>query len=81
MTKKSSKTTATETDEPTESISYADAMSELESIVAELEGEEPDIDQLADKVERAGFLILQCRERLGATKSRLEEITANIDGS
>ena len=36
---------------------YAAAMAELEQILEELEGEDPDVDVLANRVERAATLI------------------------
>ena len=47
----------------TPEIGYADALSELQEILGELEAEDIDIDVLAVKVERAAELIRVCRGR------------------
>ena len=66
-------------DPKTPEIRYAEAMSELETIVLSLEEDEPDIDDLANKVERASVLIAACRGRLEVTKERIAEISGSIE--
>ena len=46
-------------------LGYADALGELERILAELEASDVDVDQLADRVARATELIALCRDRIG----------------
>ena len=58
---------------------YADAMAELEEILEELEGDDLDIDVLADRVRRASELIKTCRERITRAESELEEIVTDLD--
>lgn len=58
---------------------YAAAMAELESILAQLEDDQLDIDHLADHVARAAVLVSLCRERLDAAKMRVTEIVADLD--
>ena len=52
----------------TEDISYRDALSELERLLTELEGEQVDVDELAVKVRRSAELI-----RLGRVGRRRNE--------
>ncbi|HTO01679.1 MAG TPA: exodeoxyribonuclease VII small subunit [Microthrixaceae bacterium] len=68
-----------EADQQSETIGFADAMDELNAIVAELESDRLDVDVLADRVERAAFLVGTCRDRLDATKLRVEEIIVRLD--
>lgn len=63
-----------------EEIGFAAAMTELNAIVSELESDTLDVDVLADRVERAAFLVGTCRDRLDATKLRVEEIIVRLDG-
>ena len=63
----------------TEQIGYADAMSELQQILGELEAEDIDIDVLAAKVERAAELIRVCRGRINDAEVRVKEIVAGLD--
>jgi exodeoxyribonuclease VII small subunit len=58
---------------------YAEALSELESILDELENDDVDVDVLAEHVKRASELIELCRDRIGKAKLRIEEVVAQID--
>lgn len=63
----------------TKGIGYADALSELQEILGELEAENIDVDVLAAKVERAAELIQVCRGRINAAEVRVKEIVAGLD--
>ena len=63
-----------------EGPTYAAAVDELEAILAELEGDRLDVDQLAERVARAAQLIRLCRERIRATRLEVEQIVADLDG-
>ena len=58
---------------------YAQAMAELEEILEELEGDDLDVDVLADRVRRASELIKTCRERITRAESELEGIVTDLD--
>ncbi|MGA0238690.1 MAG: exodeoxyribonuclease VII small subunit [Acidimicrobiales bacterium] len=60
-------------------IGYADAMSELEAILDDLEDDALDVDVLAAKVERASDLIQICRDRIGAARVQVERVVASLD--
>ena len=45
-------------------LAYAEAMAEIEKILARLRSEEMDVDSLAAEVKRATELIASCKERL-----------------
>ena len=55
-------------------ISYSLALEELQEILAELESDQVDIDELAKKVERANDLLQQCQKRLTSTQMQVEKI-------
>lgn len=57
-----------------EPVSYAEAMAELNSLLAEVERDDADIDQLAARVERGAALIQWCRARVDAAQHRIDEI-------
>lgn len=61
-------------------LGYAKALAELEQILGELEASDVDVDQLADRVARATALIDVCRQRIGAARSRIDEVIADLDG-
>jgi exodeoxyribonuclease VII small subunit len=74
-------------DEPTEpagdtggpGVGYADALAELESILAELEADTVDVDRLATQVQRASELIRVCRGRLRDARVQVEQIVADLE--
>ena len=63
----------------TDQITYAEAIAELESIVAGLEGTDVDVDALAARVARAAELITLCRDRIARTRLEVERIVGDID--
>ena len=62
-----------------EQPTYAEAVTELEAILAELEGDALDVDRLAERVARAAELIRLCRERIAGTRIEVEQIVAELD--
>ncbi len=68
-------------DEITGSVSYRDAMVELEAILAELERDDVDIDALGPQVQRAAALIRVCRDRIAAARLDVEQIVLDLDGA
>jgi exodeoxyribonuclease VII small subunit len=59
--------------------SYADAVAELEAIVAGLDDTDVDVDVLAERVARAAALITLCRDRIASTRLEVERIVAQLD--
>ncbi len=57
---------------------YAAAMAELEQILEELEGEDPDVDVLASRVERAANLIEICRRRITNAGIQVERVVSAL---
>ena len=55
-------------------ISYAEALAEIEEIIAHIENDQYSIDELTDKVKRISFLINYCKEKLRSTESELNNI-------
>jgi exodeoxyribonuclease VII small subunit len=58
---------------------YAAALSELESILADLERADVDVDVLAAQVARAAELIGFCRDRIGNARLQIEQVVAGLD--
>jgi exodeoxyribonuclease VII small subunit len=58
---------------------YAEALQQLEAILAELEREEVDVDVLATKVRRAAELIRLCRARITDARMQVDQIVAEFD--
>ncbi|HEV8296098.1 MAG TPA: exodeoxyribonuclease VII small subunit [Acidimicrobiales bacterium] len=58
---------------------YADALAELEAILADLEDDGIDIDLLAEKVARATTLIRLCRDRISSARVQVDRIVADLE--
>ena len=59
---------------------YAAARTELDLILAELSGDDLDVDVLAERVERASALIEICRGRIANARIQVERVTAAAPG-
>lgn len=57
---------------------YGEAVTELESILREIEDAGVDVDVLADRVRRAAHLIEWCRARILAAREAVEDATADL---
>jgi exodeoxyribonuclease VII small subunit len=67
--------------EPSDAIAYADAMAELEGILADIEQDDVDIDLLAEKVRRASDLVRLCRERIQGARMHVEQVVTELTES
>jgi len=65
---------------PTESLSYGEAMEELNHILAAIEGDAVDLDELGERVARAAELIRMCREKIDQTEFQVRTIIEELDG-
>ena len=57
---------------------YAEALAELDTILAELERTDVDVDVLAERVKRAVELIGFCRARIGNARMQIEQVVADL---
>jgi exodeoxyribonuclease VII small subunit len=60
-------------------VRYRDATEELKAILARLEGDDVDIDELSEKVERAAELIRLCRDRIEHTGMKVRRVLDDLD--
>ena len=58
---------------------YAEAMTELEEILDELEGDHLDVDVLAERVRRASELLTTCRDRIARAQADVDKIVADLE--
>ena len=72
MTEKKAKPT------PAKKLSFGEAVSEVEDILADLERENVDIDSLGEEVKRAVELIQVCREKLEKTDAEVRGLVAGL---
>ncbi|MCK9205008.1 MAG: exodeoxyribonuclease VII small subunit [Bacteroidales bacterium] len=64
----------------TEKLTYTEAFEELQNLVNEIETGEISVDQLAEKVKRASFLIKLCRQKLTSTEEDVNKILKELEG-
>lgn len=62
-----------------EELSYEKALSELESILKQMQSEQCDIDKLAAMTKRATELLANCRARLTTTEDELRQILSKLE--
>ena len=60
-------------------LSYKEAIQEIEEILQQIENDEPDVDQLSEKVKRLSTLVTWCREKLHNTEEEIEKILKDIE--
>jgi len=58
---------------------YAEALAELERILAELDRDTVDVDVLASRVARASELIQFCRDRIAAARLQVDHVLLDSD--
>lgn len=61
------------------SITYTQAIAELEAIVSEIENASIGVDELSEKVKRAAELIRFCRSKLTSTEKEVNSILKSIE--
>ncbi len=59
-------------------LTYNKAFAELEKIVSQMENEEVEIDELAQKVKRAAELIKFCKEKLFNSELEITKVMKEI---
>lgn len=64
---------------PVKDLTYTQAVTELEQILALMQSQNCDIDKLSDMTRRATELLTACRERLTATDRELRTILSTLD--
>ena len=60
-------------------LTYVGAMSELETILSELERDDVDIDHLTERVARAAALIEFCRSRIEAARVDVTRLVEDLE--
>ena len=60
-------------------ISYKEAVAEIEVILEKIENEELDVDDLTEKVKRVSSLIKLCKEKLHNTEQEVEKILKEME--
>ena len=60
-------------------LTYKEALQEIEEILEKIEGNELDIDELAEKVKRVSFLLKFCKDKLQKTNEEVEKILNEME--
>jgi exodeoxyribonuclease VII small subunit len=61
-------------------LSFRAAMDELEGILERIEGEEIDIDRLAEELRRAAVLLDLCRGKIRKAEVEVTQIVQSLEG-
>ena len=72
-------TSSGDRDDSSGDLGYAEAMTELEGILDELEGDHLDVDVLAERVRRAAELIKLCRTRIARAQDDVNRIVTDLE--
>ena len=64
-----------------ESLTYSQALAELEKILAQLRADNSDIDTLAERTRRAARLLSDCRAKLTRTEEELAKVLDELDSA
>jgi len=62
-----------------EELTYKDAMSSIEEIVAKLEDNKMDVDELSTNVKKVSELIKFCKSKLKETEEEVDKILADME--
>lgn len=65
--------------ESQEELGFGEAMEELEEILRRIEGEEIDVDRLAEELRRAAVLLEACRGKLRKAEVEVTQIVQSLD--
>ncbi len=60
-------------------LSYKEASSEMEEILEQIENEQLDVDELAEKVKRVTVLLKFCKDKLKKTNEQVEQILNEME--
>ncbi len=63
------------------SITYTQAIAELETIVSEIENASIGVDELSEKVKRAAELITFCKSKLTSTEKEVNSILKALEST
>ncbi|MBN1819547.1 MAG: exodeoxyribonuclease VII small subunit [Prolixibacteraceae bacterium] len=63
----------------TKKATYKEAISEIEEILEQIENNELDVDELAEKVKRVSVLLKTCKEKLQKTNEQVEQILKEME--
>ncbi len=60
-------------------MGYVEAITEIEDILAKIEDNRLDVDELAEQVKRVSVLLKVCKEKLHNTEIEVENILKEIE--
>lgn len=60
-------------------LKYSEAIAEIEEIVAQIESNELDVDELTVKIKRVSELIKFCRAKLRSTEEEVQKIMGDFN--
>lgn len=79
MSKKSNPEPAASAASKTDDLGFGEALAELEAILERIEGEEVDIDRLAEELSRAADLLETCRGKIRRAEVEVTQIVQSLE--
>ncbi|MCX7862801.1 MAG: exodeoxyribonuclease VII small subunit [Bacteroidales bacterium] len=64
---------------PKKELSYKEAMEELQKIMALLDNDEIEVDEMSAHIKRAAELFKFCKEKLKKTKEEIDQTLKQLD--
>ncbi|MDA3929152.1 MAG: exodeoxyribonuclease VII small subunit [Prolixibacteraceae bacterium] len=64
----------------TKKQTYRESINEIEEILASIENDELDVDELADKVKKVTQLLKFCKDKLYKTQEDVEKVLKEMEG-
>ena len=58
---------------------YKEAITEIEEILAQLENNELDVDELSEKVKRVSLLVTLCKDKWHHTEKEIDKILKDME--
>lgn len=58
---------------------YRESIEEVETILASIENDELDVDELSEKVKRVSMLLKSCKEKLYKTNEEVEKVLKEME--
>ncbi|MDB4335096.1 exodeoxyribonuclease VII small subunit [bacterium] len=60
-------------------VNYSEAIQEIQEVLAQIENEDLDVDELSEKVKKVSVLIKICKDKLTKTETEVENILKEIE--
>ncbi|MFO7868561.1 MAG: exodeoxyribonuclease VII small subunit [Bacteroidales bacterium] len=60
-------------------ITYQESIEEIEKIISQIESKEIDVDSLTENIQRAVFLISECKNKLHTSDAEIQKLLQSLE--